>query len=82
MEVKNKKLKQMHFTEFHQNFEEYDNIILDKIVTINILGVEKYPKLYDVTVPSTLNFGISNGLICRDTSETGYLNRGRKADGM
>lgn len=33
----------------------------------------KYPKLYDITVPSTLNFCLANGLHVVDTSDTGYL---------
>jgi DNA-directed RNA polymerase beta' subunit len=31
--------------------------------------------MYDVTVPSTLNFGLANGLQVRDTSKTGYIQR-------
>ena len=52
-----------------------NDVILDEVVEIGILSVQDYPKLYDVTVPSTLNFIIANGLCCRDTSETGYLQR-------
>ena len=38
-------------------------------------GYEKYPKMYDITVPSTLNFAIANGLVVRDTADTGYIQR-------
>ena len=56
-------------------FEEHNDVVLDRIVEINVLGVDKYPKVYDLTIPSTLNFGLANGLQVRDTSETGYLQR-------
>lgn len=52
-----------------------NDIVLDEIVEINLVDVTKHPKVYDVTVPSTLNFGLANGLQVRDTSETGYLQR-------
>ena len=38
--------------------------MLDKIIEINKIDVRKYPKVYDLTVPSTLNFGLANGLCC------------------
>ena len=53
----------------------YNNVVLDKIVEINIIGVENHPKMYDLTIPSTLNFGLANGLQVRDTSQTGYIQR-------
>ena len=76
LKYKDEKLKKIKNTRQHCNFKEYNDIAMDKIIKINILGVEKYPKLYDVTVPSTLNFQIANGLQVRDTSETGYINMG------
>jgi DNA-directed RNA polymerase II subunit RPB1 len=54
---------------------KHNDIVLDKIVEINIIGIEKYPKVYDLTIPSTLNFGLANGLQVRDTSDTGYIQR-------
>ena len=66
-------MKNSKYSDSHINFEEHNDIVLDKIVDIKILGVEKYPKLYDVTVPSTLNFTGADGIIRRDTSETGYI---------
>ena len=59
----------------HRNFEVYNDVVLDKITEINIIGVEKHPKVYDLTIPSTLNFGVANGLQVRDTSTTGYIQR-------
>jgi DNA-directed RNA polymerase II subunit RPB1 len=48
---------------------------MDKITQINKIDVNKYPKVYDLTVPSTLNFGLANGLHVVDTGETGYMQR-------
>jgi DNA-directed RNA polymerase beta' subunit len=69
------KLKSISWRKSHMNFKTYENVVLDKIVEINIIGVEKYPKVYDLTIPSTLNFGLANGLQVRDTSSTGYIQR-------
>jgi len=75
-EVKNHKLKTKKWNnKKHMNFDTYNNVVLDKITEINILGIEKYPKVYDLTIPSTLNFGLANGLQVRDTSQTGYIQR-------
>ena len=52
-----------------------NDVVLDKIVEINIIDASKYPKVYDLTIPSTLNFGLANGLQVRDTAETGYMQR-------
>lgn len=52
-----------------------NNVVLDPIIEINKLPVENYPKVYDVTVPSTLNFGLANGLQVRDTADVGYIQR-------
>jgi hypothetical protein len=41
----------------------------------NLTSYEKFKKVYDITVPDTLNFQIMNGLNCFDTSETGYIQR-------
>ena len=52
-----------------------NGVVLDPIVGIEVVGVAEHPKVYDLTIPSTLNFGLANGLQVRDTSETGYLQR-------
>lgn len=61
------------------SYEPINDVILDAIVKINIINkdivMEKYPKVYDLTVPSTLNFGLANGLHVVDTAETGYIQR-------
>ena len=64
-------------------FTEQNNVILDQIVEITPISIEeyhqKYPqynaKVYDLTVPSTLNFGLANGLHVVDTAETGYMQK-------
>ena len=74
-DYKQQQLEEAMFSKIHSNFEEYNEVVKDPITSIEILGVEKNPKMYDLTVPTTLNFGIGNGLIIRDTSETGYIQR-------
>ena len=63
----------------YEKYEPINDVILDAIVKINIINkdivMEKYPKVYDLTVPSTLNFGLANGLHVVDTAETGYIQR-------
>ena len=75
MDHKNKSLHAATFTESHCNFDYQNDVVMDQIVEIYKVDVKDYPKLYDVTVPSTLNFGIANGLQLQDTSETGYIQR-------
>ncbi len=53
----------------------HNNVVLDPIVEIVPIGVENHPKMYDLTIPTTLNFGLANGLQVRDTSQTGYIQR-------
>ena len=74
-ETKNNKMNSITWRKSHMNFKTYNNIVLDEIVEINILDTAKYPKVYDLTIPSTLNFGLANGLQVRDTSTTGYIQR-------
>ena len=75
-ENKQEKLQNMKSTmKSTTNFNTYNNVVLDKIVEINIIGTEAHPKVYDLTIPSTLNFGLANGLQVRDTSQTGYIQR-------
>jgi len=57
------------------NFQQHNNVVMDPIVEISTVGVENYPKLYDLTIPTTLNFALANGLQVRDTSQTGYIQR-------
>jgi DNA-directed RNA polymerase beta' subunit/intein/homing endonuclease len=74
-DYKNDELRAGTYSETHNNYQAHNNVVLDKITEIEIIGVENNPKMYDLTIPTTLNFAIANGLICRDTSETGYIQR-------
>ena len=72
---KQAKLSAIRWGDAHINFAHHNNVVLDPIVSITPLSPEKYPKMYDLTIPKTLNFGIANGLQVRDTSSTGYIQR-------
>jgi DNA-directed RNA polymerase beta' subunit/intein/homing endonuclease len=74
---KNEKLKQLKTSDTHRNFDTQGDVVLDKIIEINMFGTKEYPKLYDVTVPSTLNFCIANGMQMRDTATTGMCYKKR-----
>jgi DNA-directed RNA polymerase beta' subunit len=69
------KLVAIHWNTTHRNFATHNNVVLDPIVEIVPIGVENHPKMYDLTIPTTLNFGLANGLQVRDTSTTGYIQR-------
>jgi DNA-directed RNA polymerase beta' subunit len=59
-------------------YEEHNDIMLDSIVSIEKIDAssnEQYKKVFDITVPDTLNFQIFNGMNCADTSDVGYLQR-------
>jgi DNA-directed RNA polymerase beta' subunit/intein/homing endonuclease len=72
---KQTKIQAIQWRTFHSNFDTYNNVVLDKIVEINLVDVKDHPKVYDLTIPSTLNFGLANGLQVRDTATTGYIQR-------
>jgi len=74
-EKKQEKLKTKKWSNSHLNFKMVNNVVLDKITEINIVDIKDHPKVYDLTIPSTLNFGLANGLQVRDTSTTGYIQR-------
>jgi hypothetical protein len=57
------------------SFHTLNNVILDKIVDIRFVDIKLHPKVYDLTIPSTLNFGLANGLQVRDTATSGYIQR-------
>ena len=59
----------------NNNIKIQNDVILDKIVEITKVDIKKYPKVYDLTIPSTLNFGLANGLHVVDTAETGYIQK-------
>ena len=72
---KQNKLNIMATSFEHKNFPSQNDVVLDAITEINEMTPEKYPKLYDLTIPSTFNFMIENGHNCRDTADTGYIQR-------
>lgn len=74
-EKKQKRLESIEWRMYHSNFKTHNDVVLDPIVEINLVSVEKHPKVYDLTIPTTLNFGLANGLQVRDTSQTGYIQR-------
>jgi DNA-directed RNA polymerase beta' subunit len=60
---------------YNSNFTSQNDVVLDEIIEINKIDVALYPKVYDLTIPSTLNFGLANGLHVVDTADTGYIQR-------
>ena len=60
---------------YEKIYEVKKDTILDEIISIEKISSKEYPKVYDLTIPATKNFGLSNGLQVYDTSETGYIQR-------
>jgi DNA-directed RNA polymerase beta' subunit len=69
------KLQKLKPTDKHRNFSEHNDVVLDKIVEISKVDVKLHPKVYDLTIPITFNFGVANGLNLFDTAETGYMQK-------
>ena len=57
------------------SFQILNNVVLDQIIEIRDVDMKLNPKFYDLTIPSTLNFGLANGLQVRDTATSGYIQR-------
>ena len=74
-DAKQAKLEALSASVEHRNFPYQNDVVLDEIVEINPIDVNKYPKLYDLTVPETFTFGLANGLQVYDTADTGYIQR-------
>ena len=72
---KQQKLHKISTSFEHRNYPSFKDVVLDAIIEINEMTPEKYPKLYDLTVPSTYNFVIENALGQADTADTGYIQR-------
>jgi intein/homing endonuclease len=70
---KQDQLSRISCSSVHRNFPEHNDVVLDKIVSIESVDVQKYPKVYDLTIPSTLNFCLANGLHVVDTSGNSYI---------
>ena len=78
---KDNKMKSKNWISKHRKYDSMNDIVMDQIVEINVIEKDEisknpmYSKMYDLTIPSTFNFGLSNGLQVRDTATTGYLQR-------
>jgi DNA-directed RNA polymerase II subunit RPB1 len=72
---KNNKMKSIVWTTKLDKVKTINDVILDEIVLIEPVNPVNHPKMYDLTIPKTLNFGLANGLQVRDTSQTGYIQR-------
>jgi DNA-directed RNA polymerase beta' subunit len=59
----------------HINYKTQNDVVMDPIISIELLDPIGYPKVYDVTIPSTDNFQGFNGINFSNTSETGYIQR-------
>ncbi len=58
-----------------KSLQSHNDVVLDPVVSIQSLDAISFPKVYDVTVPKTFNFGLADGLQIHDTADTGYLQR-------
>ena len=72
---KNNKMKSIIWKDKLDKVVRHNDVILDEIVSIEKVDPALHPKMYDLTIPKTLNFGLANGLQVRDTSTTGYIQR-------
>ena len=70
---KMEKLEVLKPSQKYEKFKEQMMLFWMRFIEITKLSPKKYPKLYDVTVPSTINFAIANGLIVRDTAKIMWL---------
>jgi DNA-directed RNA polymerase beta' subunit/intein/homing endonuclease len=72
---KNRKMKSIVWTNKMDKVVVLNDVILDEIISIEKVDPALHHKMYDLTIPKTLNFGLANGLQVRDTSQTGYIQR-------
>jgi DNA-directed RNA polymerase beta' subunit/intein/homing endonuclease len=84
-----KKFKKMrtqpeHFNRSAAVYKIQNDVVLDPIATVERIDGEMYPHVYDLTVPSTLNFGLANGIHVVDTAESGYIQKkmGKKMEDL
>jgi DNA-directed RNA polymerase subunit A" len=74
-ETKEQKRVELCATQHHRNFPVQNDVVLDEIVSIELVSPDAYPKMYDLTVPDTFTFGLANGLQVYDTADSGYMQR-------
>jgi DNA-directed RNA polymerase beta' subunit len=72
---KNRKMNDIVWTHKLDKVVVVNDVIMDEIISIESVDPTLHPKMYDLTIPKTLNFGLANGLQVRDTSQTGYIQR-------
>ena len=72
---KNNKMKSIIWKDKLDKVIVHNDVVLDEIISIEKVDPALHPKMYDLTIPKTLNFGLANGLQVRDTSTTGYIQR-------
>jgi hypothetical protein len=65
---KAEKLANMKPSKIYEKFPSQQDVVLDRIISITKTVAPPNEKLYDVTVPSTFNFCLANGLGVRDTA--------------
>jgi len=57
------------------DLSQHHDVVLDKVISIEITPSSVGQKVYDVSVPSTGHFITRNGLGQKNTADTGYLQR-------
>jgi DNA-directed RNA polymerase beta' subunit/intein/homing endonuclease len=68
---KKKRMEQIEYTGKGYAFSKTSNdCVLDPIVAIEEIPEDNHPKVYDLTVPSTLNFCVYNGMGLADTFQS------------
>jgi DNA-directed RNA polymerase beta' subunit len=72
---KDEPLRAMERPPYAGRYKTQNDVILDPVTSVEVLETTGHPKLYDVTVPSTLNFSLACQLGVHDTSDTGYIQR-------
>ena len=60
-------IKDYNYRNEYGKYSVYNNIILDPITSIEYIKPDDNQYVYDLTVPETLNFGLANGIMMRDT---------------
>lgn len=72
---KREKLKTKMIVNQKMFYKPLNETVLDPVIKIEEVDGSEYNYAYDVTVPSTSNFMIKIGLLCRDTAESGYIQK-------
>ena len=72
---KSELLNTVNHSKFGNVFTPVKDVVLDPVVSIEILNESDYPKVYDLTVPSTTNFVLANGLGVVDTFHSAGMSK-------